>query len=503
MQTNPIAAQPVPADQVVLPAGELPGAKATDNEVITRLAALKPMDYDRYRKEEAKALGIQVKTLDGQVQAARKDGETDRLPFTEGEPHPYPVDPAQLFDEVTDIILRFIVLDLEQAHAAVLWVALTYLTDEVDIAPIAIINAPERACAKTLFQAVLGRMSYRPLYASNASLSALFRAIGLWQPTIFIDEADTFFRDNAELHGMVNAGYKRGGFVLRSEAIGDSFEPRMFSVYGAKSIAGIGLEKHLPDSTMSRGIVFGMRRKLQDEKVERMRHADAGMFELVAAKMARFANDFSKQVRMARPTLPDKLSDRAKDNWEPLMAVAECAGPVWVKRATDAALMLSAASESSVSTSNQLLADIQHVFEQKGAFKISTVDLIEALTRDDEKLWSSYNRGRPFSPRQLAQKLAVYGIKSKTVRMAHGTPKGYDAAQFSDAFARYLTSPEKLPPQRHAATPESAAATPESAAVTAAVVADDAPQQFYTLDGLTPDCGVVADTNSEPSDETF
>jgi Protein of unknown function (DUF3631) len=51
--------------------------------------------------------------------------------------------------------------------------------------------------------------------------------------------------------------------------------------------------------------------------------------------------------------LPDELSDRARDNWEPLLAIAECAGPVWVQRATAAALKLSAASESTASTGNR------------------------------------------------------------------------------------------------------------------------------------------------------
>lgn len=40
--------------------------------------------------------------------------------------------------------------------------------------------------------------------------------------------------------------------------------------------------------------------------------------------------------------------------------------------------------------------------------------------------------------------LAAYGIHSKTVRMRGGTPKGFDEAQFKDAFERYLTPPYDL-----------------------------------------------------------
>lgn len=464
-----------------------------DAELIASLASMKPMDYDRVRLENAKALGIQVKTLDDHVKAARNEdiGEGGRLPFPETEPFPDPIDPALLLTEIAALIMRYVVLGEEQANTAALWVAHTYLTDVFDTSPIAIINAPEKACAKTLFQTLLARISYRPLPAANASASALFRGVELWKPTIFFDEADTFFRDNKELQGMVNAGYKRGGYVLRSEAKGDSFEPRVFSVYSAKSIAGIALEKHLPDSTMSRGIVFNLRRKLAHESVERMRHADSGVFEVIASKLARFALDYSQQVRLARPVLPDALSDRDQDNWEPLLAIAECAGPEWLQRATEAALMISSANEATVSTGNELLADIQQVFEMKCVEKISTADLIEALVRDDENSWAAYNRGKPITPRQLARHLAVYGISSKTVRMGpRNTPKGFDVAQFADAFARYL-SPKKMPQQRND--------SPESNNGEAGGVSDDLQHNLprnnaATLESMTElDCGGVAD----------
>ena len=47
-------------------------------------------------------------------------------------------------------------------------------------------------------------------------------------------------------------------------------------------------------------------------------------------------------------------------------------------------------------------------------------------------------------PRQTAQPvssvmLGPYGIHSKTVRFGPSTPKGFEFAQFQDAFARYLT----------------------------------------------------------------
>ena len=420
--------------------------KETDADAFARLAALKPIDYERVAKEEAKALGIKQTTLDSMVKAVRDaDAATKRTPFLEHEPADDPVNPALLFNEIVQIIRTYIVLDSEEADASAIWTVHTYLTDVLDISPILIIDAPERACAKTLLQTLIGRMACRPLPASNASLSALFRAIEHWNPTLLIDEADTFFRDNAELHGIVNAGYKRGGYVLRSEASGDSFEPRMFSVYGAKSIAGIALEKHLPDSTTSRGVIVKMRRKLPQEKVERMRNVDDRVFARLGSQLVRFAMDYAQQVRLAQPHLPSDLSDREQDNWEPLLAIASCAGAEWIQRLTKAALKMSAASEPVAGNANELLADIRDVFAQWLQPRIKTIDLIERLCADGDMGWATYNHGRPMTARQLAKRLDVYGIKPKTVRQpGNKTPKGYELSQFDDAFTRYLKAPTEI-----------------------------------------------------------
>ena len=296
------------------------------------------MDYDRIRNEEAKALGVQVKTLDARVRAARNDvGESGQLPFADVEPYPDAVEPAQLLDEIVNTIQRHIILDAEQADAVALWIVLTWFIDEVDVLPLLIISAPEKACGKTQLLDLVGRMSARPLPASNTSTAALFRSIELWKPSLLIDEADTFIRDNNELKGLINAGHTRSNaYVLRT--VGENHEPKKFNLWCAKAFAGIALEKHLPDATMSRGLVINMRRKMAHESAARLRHAEPGLCENIASKLARFANDYSQQVRQAHPVLPDELSDRAQDNWEPLLAIAECADPEWVRRATKAAL---------------------------------------------------------------------------------------------------------------------------------------------------------------------
>lgn len=430
-------------------------AHESDAATLARLAALSTLEYDRARVAQAKALGIRPATLDSLVKSSRGENEAERVPFKQHDPWPEPIDPAALLSEVSDTIRRFIVLDIEQADAAALWVAFTWFIDAVEVAPLAVINAPEKACGKSQLLTVMGRLVCRPLPAANSSTAFLFRAVELWGPTVLIDEADTFIRENEELKGLVNAGHTRqNAFVGR--VVGDNHEPRLFKVWGAKALAGIALEKHLPDATMSRAVIINMRRKMEGERVERLRFAGIRLFDDLAARLARFAQDYADTVRLARPAIPDKLSDREQDNWEPLLSVAGCAGPGWLERATHAALILSGVSSNSQSASNELLTDIQHVFDSKRVQRISTADLIAALVEDEEAAWATWNRGRPLNPRQLSRMLKGYGVASKNIRMGYEQAKGFDREQFADAFTRYVSPPPEnsRPAVPNAANPE-------------------------------------------------
>ena len=411
------------------------------DEAIERLAALSPFEYDQARKDEARILGIRAGTLDKLIRGSGETAATDEGPFIDSEPWPEPINAAQLLNEIVMIIRRFIVLDSKQAHAVALWVTFTWLIDVVKVAPLMIINAPERECGKSQLLSLLLKLSRKALSTANMRSATLFRIAEKWHPSIMIDEADTFIKTDEEMSGLINAGHTRdSAFAWR--LVGDNHEPKPFSVWGAKAFAGINLERHLPPATMSRAIVIQLRRKLPNEKVSRLRHAENDLFADIASKLARFADDYSQQIQQAQPTLPNELGDREQDNWEPLLAIAGCAGARWTKRATDAALKLSGnQAHELVSPANELLSDIREAFENGPdgrTSKIKYKDLIKALIEDPEKSWDTYNRGKPITMRQVTKLLKPYGIKSKTIRFGFGSDKGFEVEQFADACARYL-----------------------------------------------------------------
>ena len=410
-------------------------ASSHDADLISKLLQLNPIAYDRVRTTFAKEMGIRPSTLDLMVKSEKQVSQKDdKSPFTDIEPWPEPVNPETLLTDIRHTIQRFIVCQNETIVAATLWAAMTWFIDVIQVAPLAVITAPEKRCGKSQLLFLLSQIVKRPLAASNISPAALFRSIDAWQPTLLIDEVDTFMKENNELRGLINAGHTRtAAFIYRTT--GEDHTLTAFNLWGAKALAGIG---KLGDTLMDRSIILSLRRKLPNEVSVRLRHAEPGLFQTLAAKLARFALDYSDQILTARPHLPDTLGDRAQDNWEPLLAIADIAQGDWPQLARNTALKLSSDLASSHSIGVELLADVHDIIEKIPSDRITSADLIKQLCDDLEKPWATFNRGQPISPRQIANRLRDHGITSNTIRIGTNTAKGYLFSQFADAFNRYL-----------------------------------------------------------------
>jgi len=402
-----------------------------------RLASLSAMTYERIRTETAAQLGIRATVLDKCVADIRKNKNTAGIIFEEIEPYPETVDGAVLLDEIKATIKRFIVCHDETATVVTLWIAMTWFIDVVQIAPLAIITAPEKRCGKSQLLFLIGKLALRPLTASGISPAALFRSIEKWAPTLLIDEADAFMKDNEDIRLLLNSGHSRdAAYIIRT--VGDNHEPTRFNTWGAKAVCGISAVK-IAATLTDRAVVMELRRKLDSEQVDRLRYCEPGTFETLTAKLARFAADNRDAVRCTRPDLPPSLNDRAQDNWEPLLAIATVAGGHWLQKATHAALHVSGTDTPSQSTNTELLHDVKIMFERIAVDRISTVNLIKELCHDEEAPWATYNRGKAITPRQLSKRLNEFGILPKSIRTGVDVSKGYALDQFQDTFTRYLT----------------------------------------------------------------
>lgn len=86
---------------------------------------------------------------------------------------------------------------------------------------------------------VIGQVCYKSVIVSGATtLSPIFRLLDQYRGTLTIDEAD--FRESeawSELVKLFNCGYMKGIPLLRSERVGNDFEPRSFTSFGPKIMA--------------------------------------------------------------------------------------------------------------------------------------------------------------------------------------------------------------------------------------------------------------------------
>ena len=226
---------------------------------VQRLALLPPLEYELARKAEAKKLGIdRLAVLDAEVRQARGESEESiigqTLTFPDIEPWAESVNGADLLTDIAALCGRFLQLPKSADTVVALWVVLTYVTEAFDVLPLLFITAPEKGCGKTTVLDLVERICARPLSASNITGAALFRTVELAHPTLLLDEADTFLIENEEMRGIINSGHTRSAaFVIR--VVGDDYEPRRFSTWCAKAIAGIG---RLPGTTEDRSLIVTM-----------------------------------------------------------------------------------------------------------------------------------------------------------------------------------------------------------------------------------------------------
>jgi hypothetical protein len=375
-------------------------------------------------------------------------GSGRTVDFAEPEPWPEPVDGGALLGELVATFNRFLALPRFGDVAAALWTVHAHAHAAAAVSPLLALTSPEKRCGKTTMLSLLARLVPRAVLSSNISPASLFRIIERYAPTLLVDEADSFLRENEELRGLLNSGHTRdAAFVVRT--VGDEHEPRRFSTWSPKVVAMIG---HLPDTLADRSIVIPMRRRAPEEPVERLRLDRLGAFEELWRQTARWVGDHLAELRDADPGVPGELGDRAADNWRPLLAIAELAGGEWPERARRAALALSGAGVgASDSLGSLLLADIREVFRERAVDRLFSQDLLQDLCAREERPWGEWGRGRGnMSPRQLAARLRPFGVQPRTLRDGARTAKGYAWEQLADAFARYLPPDPSHPSQSNA-----------------------------------------------------
>ena len=262
---------------------------------------------------------------------------------------------------------------------------------------------------------------------------------------------------------MFNASHVRNSAIV-PRTVGDHHEPRLFSTWCPKWLALIG---KLPPTLEGRSIIIPMRRKTRADTVARLRQdrIDDELHPL-AQQVARWAADHLDRLKDADPQLPEALSDRAQDNWRPLVAIADAAGGDWPRKARIAAVALSRRITDDESEGVMLLADLQKMFRPDATGKpvkaLPTAVIIRRLTGPDmeDRPWAEYRFGKPITAHQLSRLLKPFGVHHRKVRSGDRTAWCYRYDDLTDALRRYVSgspSPNWNTGTRHKNTGDSRA----------------------------------------------
>ncbi|SEP64862.1 DUF3631 domain-containing protein [Streptomyces radiopugnans] len=376
------------------------------------------------------------------------------------------IDGAELLNEIERFHRRFNAFPTEAAYVAVtLWDAHAHLLDAFDSTPRIAFLSPEPGSGKSRALEIVETLVPQPMVAVNASAAALFRAVSGMdgRPTILFDEIDTVFGpkagDNEELRGFLNAGHRRSGVTYRCVGDGANQSVQAFPSYCAVAVAGLG---SLPDTILTRSVIIRMRRRAPNERVEPFRqriHEKEG--HALRDRLAAWAEQVRPAVEGKWPDMPQGITDRPADVWEPLLTIADAAGGTWPQRARAACVELvnAAAEDDKASLGIRLLTDLRdHVFQ--GADRMPTAVILECLNAIEDAPWGDLG-GKPLTSRGLSRMLGEYvtgdnkPIKPRPIRTASGVPRGYYAEDLADAWTRYCPPPPpKSATSATAATPQ-------------------------------------------------
>src|SRR5215218_277841 len=211
------------------------------------------------------------------------------------------VEGASLAEEIKRTVQRHIVLTEEQAVAVTLWIFFSWVFNSARVAPLLFVTSPLPECGKTNLLTLVRWLARAALPASNISGASIYHLIEAHQLTLVIDEVDSFIRDNERIAGIVNSGHVRDlAFVIRMHGEGAAQEPRVFSTWAPKALAGIGV-KCLQPATRTRCIIIELERAADGDDFAPLTEIDTleNPWPDLARRLARWAEELPPCRRRA------------------------------------------------------------------------------------------------------------------------------------------------------------------------------------------------------------
>jgi hypothetical protein len=338
-------------------------------------------------------------------------------PKTQGETPPV----VNVVDAVAAFVSRFVFLKDEALYLLVAtWIIATYLQGDFDYLGYLFAYSPEPQSGKTTLLDVLDL-----LVASSSGIqisptqAVLFRTAD--GHTQLLDEIDSW-TNSEDLKSVLNAGFKKGANVTRLDKDPKSgLKANEFQVYGAKALAGIGLQT-LARATRDRTFAMSMVRQKKSEKRERLRPR---LVKVEAESLKKRISTWVREhhdavVRLyagAKFPYLQQFSDRTMDISEPLAAIVEASfdgqSRLHAQQRLVEAIRMSRNEQHSLTADHTLLRHLLFLTEADDPLVGSASELATQCT----------NLAEPPNEYGVGRVLKSYGFKSQSNRKTGEDPK--------------------------------------------------------------------------------
>jgi len=327
------------------------------------------------------------------------------------------VNPAKLFQRIQARFRRFLDLPTDTADGTTatlaLWTLLTYCFRPWNAVPYLFIGGPLSSGKTRVFE-VLSRLVFRPLLSSSTTGPCMFRSHHENGGTLLFDEAERLRQptpDQSELLAMLLGGYRGGGKATRLEAVGDTFRPVSFDVFGPKALACIG---GLPPALASRCITVAMFRAGPGSDKPRRRLDDDGGWPTLRDHLHVMALDNGTtwlELAGRQDVCPAGINGRDYELWQPLLGLAAFIeshgeGGLLATMQAYALASIDKARDDAVPDQDENLLELLGLKVRQNFAPTPGELLAEAQQRDT-------NAFAKWSPRTVSNRLKSYGIVAK------------------------------------------------------------------------------------------
>jgi hypothetical protein len=348
------------------------------------------------------------------------------------------VNGEELLEEIIRLILKHVYITPERALAVALWILWTYFVHEdfVEKSPFLGITGADKRVGKSRLLDLIAKLVRKTYSVGRLSEAALYRLIQEHKPTLLIDEFHRLLSRYPNLLDLLLTSYDRDKKVVLVNVESHTLDE--FDCWAAKAFAYLGtLDEQLRD----RIIEIYLERKPRKVRRARLKETLPEDWETVTRKCLRWAADNKDAVAAVKVAPLDVSNDRASDNWELLLAIAEVIDPArevtegestsYSTQIRSFALAEEGDERDEESEGPQVLKILRRIFKEECETKgvdfddpktdlaISLKDLCEALNREEIAPWKNdkwHGWNGEVTSQWLAKVMRHYRIKAIQLR---------------------------------------------------------------------------------------